>query len=442
MTLLMAMVLATGSLAACGGKDDEPAASKAPETTAAGDNAGSEGGTPTDVSLKIWAPQEEINQYKGYDGGLIQYMCDEFNKSQDKWNVKVEVKPVEEGKAYEETNKDPNKAADIMMAAGDNVVQLVDKKLISPITVSSLEDVKKNNPEEAIKSATFNDEELGAEYLYGVPFTPNTWFMYYDKSKYSEEDVKSLDTMMAKDLKGTKYNFSMPMEDSWYSPSFFYAAGCKLFGEDGMDPTFCDFNSEAGVSAAKYMMDLAKNEKFFSEVQEKVGLSYLGDGSLAAWCGGTWDAGAVKKELGKNYAATVMPTVKIDGKDVSLKPYSNYKYICVKSTEDAQKAEAAQELAIWLGGEKCQTDRMKAREIAPTWNSVSESSEAQSSPAIAACIAQGTAGYKQPGITQMNNAWDPIKAFSTWVISKDAKEDKIQGELNKLRENVLAEIKK
>lgn len=441
MTLLMAMVLATGSLAACGSGSDDSAATAAPQASSAGGEQSSGDGTPTDVSLKIWVPQEEINEYKGYEGGLAKYMCDEFNKSQSKWNVKVDIKPVEEGKAYEETNKDPSKAADIMMAAGNNVVQLVDKKLVSPITIADVENVKSNNPEAAIKSATFKDEELGAEYLYGVPFSPNTWFMYYDKSKYSEEEVKSLDTMMAKDIKDTKYNFSMPMEDSWYSPSFFYAAGCKLFGEDGMDPTFCDFNSKAGVSAAKYMMNLAQNKKFFSEVQEKVGLSYLGDGSLAAWCGGTWDADAVKKELGDNYAATVMPTVKIDGKDVSLKPYSDYKYICVKATEDAQIAEAAQELALWLGGEKCQTDRMTAREVAPTWNSVAESDAAQGSPAIAACIAQGSAGYKQPGITQMGNAWDPIKAFSTWVISKDAKEDKIQSELDKLRENILAEIK-
>ncbi|MCI8410716.1 MAG: extracellular solute-binding protein [Lachnospiraceae bacterium] len=439
MTLLMAMVLATGSLAACGGKD-EPAATNAPEATNA-EGGNSEGGTPTDVSLTVWVPQEDTQEYSGYEEGLTKHMCDEFNKAQSKWNIKADIKPMSEGDAYQNVTKDPSKAADIMLVAGDNLVQLVDKELVSPITIAEGEDVKNNNPELAVAGATFNDESLGGEYLFGVPFSPNTWFMYYDKSKYSEEEVKSLETMMAKDIKGTKYNFSMKMEDSWYSPAFFFAAGCNLFGADGMDPKSCDFNSKAGVSAAKYMMDLANNKKFFSEVAEEVGLSYLEDGSLAAWCGGTWNAGAVKKALGDNYAATVMPTVKIDGNDVSLKPYSSYKYIAVKATEDVQKAEAAQALAVWLGGEQCQTDRLAARETAPTWNSVAESDAAKNSPAVAACIAQGASGYKQPGITQMNNVWDPVKAFSTWAISKDAKEDKIQGELDKLVENILAEIK-
>ena len=33
--------------------------------------------------------------------------------------------------------------------------------------------------------------------VYGVPFTTNTWFMFYDKSKFSESDIKSLDTMLS-----------------------------------------------------------------------------------------------------------------------------------------------------------------------------------------------------------------------------------------------------
>lgn len=453
MTLLMAMVLATGSLAACGGGSDD--SSSTPTQAPAADNQGSgEGdsstnGTPTKVSLKVWVPQEDTAAYKGYDEGLTKHMCDEFNKSQQKWEITPEIKPMAEGDAYESVTTDPDKAADIMMVAGDNLVQLVDKKLVSPITISEAEEVKTNNSELAVAGATFNDAELGGDYLYGVPFSPNTWFMYYNKAKYTEDEVKSLETMMAKDIKKAKgdkrdpkYNFSIKLKDSWYSPSFFFAAGCTLFGADGMDPKSCDFNSEAGEKAAKYMLDLAKNPKFFCEVKEEVGIDYLKDGSLAAWCGGTWNTDAVKKALGKNYAATVMPTINIDGTDVSLKPYSSYKYIAVKATEDVQKAEAAQALAVWLGGEQCQTDRLAARETAPTWNSVAESDAAKKSPAVSACIAQGATGYKQPGITQMNNVWTPVEAFSTWIAGSDADESKIKSELDKLVENIMAEIKK
>lgn len=430
----MAMILATGSLAACGGKNDEPAATAAPEG-----NSGSEGGTPVDVSLKLWVPQEDTLEYKGYEEGLTKHMCDEFNKAQSKWNLNVEIAPVAEGDAAESVTKDPSKAADVMMVAGDNLVSLVDKELLSSITVEGVEDVKANNPELAISGATFHNDAADADLLYGVPFSPNTWFMFYDKSKYSEEEVKSLETMMAKDIKDTKYNFSMPIDDGWYAPAFFFAAGCTLFGEDGLDPDSCDFNSAAGVSAGKYIMDLTKNSKFFAEVNEKVGLAYLQEGSLAAWCGGTWNAEAVQEGLGENYAATVMPTIKIDGKDVSLKPYSSYKYLAVNKT--SANAEAAQDLAVWLGGEQCQTDRLIARETAPTWNSVAESDAAKKSPAVAAAVAQGAAGYTQPGIAKMSNTWDALTAFVTWAMDKNAKEADLQGELDKLQKNILANLK-
>ena len=50
--------------------------------------------------------------------------------------------------------------------------------------------------------------ELVDRVSYAVPFTPNSWFMYYDKSMYTEEEGKSLDTMMAKDLGACIKNFS------------------------------------------------------------------------------------------------------------------------------------------------------------------------------------------------------------------------------------------
>ena len=46
--------------------------------------------------------------------------------------------------------------------------------------------------------------------MYGVPYTDNTWFMYYDKSTFSEDDIKSLDTMVSKAV------VAFPLNDSWY----------------------------------------------------------------------------------------------------------------------------------------------------------------------------------------------------------------------------------
>ena len=49
--------------------------------------------------------------------------------------------------------------------------------------------------------------------------------MYYDKSVFSEEDVKNLDTMLEKGV------VSFPFTNSWYLPAFYVGNGCTLFGD-------------------------------------------------------------------------------------------------------------------------------------------------------------------------------------------------------------------
>ena len=60
-------------------------------------------------------------------------------------------------------------------------------------------------------------------FLYGVPFTTNTWYMYYDKRVFSEEDAGSLDAMLEKGA------VSFPFTSSWYLPAFCFGNGCTLF---------------------------------------------------------------------------------------------------------------------------------------------------------------------------------------------------------------------
>lgn len=49
--------------------------------------------------------------------------------------------------------------------------------------------------------------------------------MYYDKSKFTDSDVKSLDKMLEKN----KVAFNIT--EGWYMSSFFLANGCTYFGK-------------------------------------------------------------------------------------------------------------------------------------------------------------------------------------------------------------------
>ena len=64
-----------------------------------------------------------------------------------------------------------------------------------------------------------------------LPLTAdNGYFMFYDKSFFTEDDVKSLDTMMDKAAAAGK-KVSMDVANGWYLYSFY--AGVKLESGSG-----------------------------------------------------------------------------------------------------------------------------------------------------------------------------------------------------------------
>lgn len=73
--------------------------------------------------------------------------------------------------------------------------------------------------------------------LYGYPMTAdNGYFLYYDKSVLSEEDVQTLDGILAKANEAGKKVF-MDVSNGWYIASFFLGAGCTLgLDENGKRP--------------------------------------------------------------------------------------------------------------------------------------------------------------------------------------------------------------
>ena len=100
--------------------------------------------------------------------------------------------------------------------------------------------------------------------------------MYYDKSKFTEDDVKNLDKMLAKG------KVAFPLSNSWYIASFYAANGCTLFGADGTDTASgVDFKGDKATAVTNYLVDLAANKNFVNDA-DGAGLAGLGDGSISA----------------------------------------------------------------------------------------------------------------------------------------------------------------
>lgn len=263
--------------------------------------------------------------------------------------------------------------------------------------------------------------------LYGVPFTPNSWFMYYNTSLYTEDEVKSLETMMAKDLGADMYNFSCTITNSWYIEAFFYAAGCEIFGPDGMDPNVCTWNDANGLAAGNYLIDLVNNPKY---VEDKDGIagSLFKEGKLGALCSGTWSAPDLKEALGENYGAVALPTININGVDSHLSNFADYKCISVKS--NTAHPLAAQQFAEYIAAEDAQLTRYSVAGATPTCLSLLTHPDLAEDAASLALIAQTEYATPQPAISQIAAYWTPAQALGEGIFNGEITKDNLQEKLD------------
>lgn len=436
--LLMALVMTT-ALTACGDdKTTDGDATKAPSETPgddknndAKDDSTKDNVEPVDIELSVWGPQEDQAPTDDYKDGILKTMCDKFNELHPEWNITFKYNVCSEADAYATIQKDPEAAADVFMYASDQLGKFVKGGYLYDVQeMDGLSEVKAAQGETSMNSVTYDGK------VWGFPFTANTWFLYYNKSMLSEEDVKTLEGIMAKDT-GAQYNFCTDLDNGWYNAAFFFTAGCTLFGADGSDATECSFNNEKGVLAAKYMMELAKNTKYVDADNGNY-LQLLKDGKLASCTSGTWDAVAIQEALGDNYAAVKLPTMKVDGADKQMANFVGTKAIGVNGNiVGDDKIDCAMALARYLADTDCQTIRYEARKIAPT---VEIKTEGAMDPACLAVSEQAKLGINQTTIPQMNTFWTNAQAFGLGIMEGSTTEENLQEKLDKLRENILTTL--
>ena len=381
-------------------------------------------GTTDKITLKVWGSQE--------DQKILKSMIDEFKKNNNYNNIDITFGVVSEADAKTEMLKDVAAGADVFAFASDQIAELHKAGALYRISKDK-DKIIAENTEASIKACTINGE------MYAFPSSSDTYFMYYDKSKYSEDEVKSLEKMLAKDLGKNVKNFAFNVDDGWYNSGFFFANGCTLFGEDGLDPKKCDFNSQKGVEVGNYLLDLVKNPKFASFQDDGQLLANVKNKTYAAFVSGTWNAAAVKEYLGENYAATKLPTININGKDIQLSSMANFKLYGVNSqTKHPIEALA---LAQFLTNEENQKIRFEKRDYAPTNKKLASNEEAlKNNIAVSALANQAQYSTLQASIPQVNNFWPTAEAFGKGLLDGTVTKANMQQKLDALVKGTLEKI--
>lgn len=412
LSVLLATAMTATMLAGCGSSTteapaeetatEETAAEETTEETATEETATEEAAAEEEAwagTLLVWSPQED------QDSGWLQAQCDAFNEAHPAWDITFEYGVCPEGDAKTTITQDVEASADVYMLANDNIPDLVTAGALAELGGSYLDQVTATNSESIVASVTYNDAVVA------FPFTSNTWFMYYDKSVYTEEDIKSLDTMLEKG------KVSFPLTNSWYIAAFYAANGCTLFGNGTDEAAGIDFGGDKATAVTNYLVDLAANPNFVVDA-DGAGLAGLREGTVNAVFSGSWDAASVKEALGDNYAAAGLPAVSIDGADCQMKAFVGSKAIGVNP--NAENQQVAMALAAYLASDEAQQAHYDMRNIIPTSTNITISDDVVAS-ATAAVVNEGS--IMQPLVSKMGNYWSPAENMGKAIVAGDITHD-------------------
>ena len=421
-SMLVSAAMASVLLAGCSsGSSDEPAA---------------DSGEKQNVSLTLWGAEE--------DQALLQNLIDSFKEEYaDVANFDISLGVESESTAKDTVLTDAEAAADVYAFASDQLPDLVKagalqsidemEEALTAYTNKTVDDIKNANTESSVEAATYDDT------LYAFPMTAdNGYFLFYDSTVVSEEDVATWDGLLAAAQASGK-RVAMTLASGWYNASFFYSAGFTTgLNEDGS--TTMDWNGEAdytGVEVTQAMLNIASNPAFMAVADGDIS-NQIASGQLCAAVSGTWDATAAQEAFGDGYAATKLPTFTIAGAQLQQASVAGYKLVGVNA--HSENAGWAALLADWITNEAAQQQHFDEREIGPSNNTVLESDAVKENTALAALAAQN-----EFGVVQMagQNYWDPAATFGEMIAQGELNADDtagIQSALDTLVEGVTAPI--
>ena len=401
--MLLACLMVVGLFAGCASGTPANNTTAGNDTTAGSKDDTTEGTKePEKVTLTVWGPQEDQVDANSF----LQVACAKFNEAHPEWDIEFKFGVCPEGDAGKNVTADPSAAADVYAFANDQLGTLIQANGIAKLGGAALEQVKADNSEHTVSTVSDADGNV-----YGVPFAFNTWFMYYDTSVYTEEDIKSLDTMLEKG------RVAFPLTNSWYIASFYVANGGTLFG-DGTDGTAgIQFGGDNGVAVTKYLVDMVANPNFVNDA-DGAGMDGLRNGTISAMFSGTWDAKNAAEALGENFGAAQLPCITIDGQQKQLRSFAGSK--AYAANPNSKHMAAAIALAAYVGSSEMQALHYEIRkgDVVPCALSLLASDEFSSNLAAVAQEATfSNTSILQPSIPEMNAYWTPAEAMGKAIVN-------------------------
>ena len=343
------------------------------------------------IDLKVWVGELYVD--------ATAKMIESFKARYPEETFNITIGIESESTCKDTILTDPEAAADVFTFADDQLLDLVNAGAIQEVLVNA-DGVKSANGEGAVAAATVNGK------LYAYPMSAsNGYFLYYDARFFSEDDVKSFNTMVEKAASaGKKVGMQFGVDGGWYLYGFFKGAGLEMvINEDGTSNS-CNWNSARGVEVAQGILDLVASGAFVADSTSNL-VSAAADGNVVALVDGTWDSNPIMDAFKEGYACAKLPTFKVAGEDVQTASFAGYKLIGVNP--HSKNVGWAMRLADWLTNEENQVLRFQTNGDGPSNVNAAADDAVRTNPAIAALATQSqyatvqrvAGGYWTPAAT-------------------------------------------
>lgn len=408
-------LLLLGTLTACqsGTSDDAVLGDAANSVT---DEVTEEG----PIQLTVWAEEDNFTMLEG--------MIESFKKAYPSEQFEITLAVQSDAGLRDVLLGDVLAGPDVFHFPDDQLNSLIAGGVLDAVPNAS--EVKAANTAASVDAASLNGT------LYAYPMTAdNGYFLYYDKNYFTDEDVKTLDGVLAAAEKAGK-QFSMELNSGWYMYAFFGNTDMQFgLNEDGVT-NYCTWNSTegdiTGVDVANSIIDMISSPAFLSS-GDGTFIENAQAGTVIAAISGVWNAMSVKETWGNDYGAVKLPTFTCKGQQIQMSSFTGYKMIGVNSY--SENLEWAHKFADWITNEKNQTVRFVERNQGPSNVKAAASDEVMKVPAIQAVIAQSEFGVLQ---RVGNNFWSPCTEFADVLIAGNPDNTPLQELLDTLVAGITA----
>lgn len=337
-TLLLILTLALVT-AACGG--DEASNSSSDGNSSNGENSGEAS------KIVFWAP------FSGADGEFMKTMVDKFNEEHT-GKVQVDMTIVPQTDYYKTVDlafAGEQTLPNIMIAHVDQIPTYASRGLLADMTdFSKSAGLSEKDFPSSVWNAIHMDDKQ-----YAIPLDIHPLVFYWNKDMFeaagldpdqpptTRSQFLEYAEKMTNSDKG-EYGFVVPTlwPQQFIFPTVLHQNGGELADVESGKITF---NSEAGVEALQFMIDLINKYKVSpADVQQDGEVTLFKQGKNAMHLNGPWMKG-LWDETGLNYGVAPVPTLGTEQQAV----YGNgHTFVVPTDTNNEQQDKAAQEFMSWV----------------------------------------------------------------------------------------------